>query len=175
MIHIVLYHPEIPANTGNIMRTCMATHAKLHIIGPIPFSMDEKSLRRAGMDYIQSVDWTYYENYEAFLKKYPSVRMYYITRYANQPYTSVDFSSLVEDVFLMFGRESTGIDHSILCQHLDHCLRIPMAISARSLNLSNSVAIVLYEVLRQQNFYGLSTIETMKGEDFLIQEGKKHE
>ncbi|HMM00763.1 MAG TPA: tRNA (cytidine(34)-2'-O)-methyltransferase [Bacilli bacterium] len=170
MLNIVLYHPEIPANTGNIMRTCQATRSRLHIIGPLPFSLDEKSLRRAGMDYIKESDYHYYSSYGEFQSENDQVEIYYITRYSNQVYTRVDFSHGEKDYWIMFGRESTGIDHDILRHHLDHTLRIPMVPDARSLNLSNCVALITYEVLRQQNFLDLATSECLKGEDFLIKE-----
>lgn len=170
MIHIVLYQPEKPQNTGNIMRTCVAINAKLDIIGPISFSLDEKSLKRAGMDYIDSLKYQYFPNYESYLKEYPQADTYYVTRYSKKTYSSFDFSNITHDIFLMFGKESTGIPHDILKSHLDRLLRIPMVPEARSLNLSNSVAIVVYEVLRQQNFNELSTQEMIKGEDFLLNE-----
>ena len=170
MIHIVLYQPEKPQNTGNIMRTCVAINAKLDIIGPLSFSLDEKSLKRAGMDYIESLKYQYFPSYEDYLKEYPHADTYYVTRYSKDTYSSFDFSHITHDIFLMFGRESTGIPHSILKSHPDRLLRIPMVPEARSLNLSNSVAIVVYEVLRPQKFPNLSTFEAIKGEDFLFKE-----
>ena len=174
MIHIVLYQPEKPQNTGNIMRTCVAINATLDIIGPLSFSLDEKSLKRAGMDYIDSLKWNVFDNYEEYLKEYPNANTYYVTRYSNKVYSSFDFKiDKYRDIFLMFGRESTGIPHDILRSHPDRLLRIPMVPEARSLNLSNSVAIVVYEVLRQLDYMDLSTSEAIKGEDFLINEKKK--
>ena len=174
MIHIVLYRPEKPQNTGNIMRTCVAINATLDIIGPLSFSLDEKALKRAGMDYIDSLKWNYFNNYEEYLKAYPTANTYYVTRYSNKVYSSFDFSKEIhKDLFLMFGRESTGIPHDILRSNQDRLLRIPMVPEARSLNLSNSVAIVVYEVLRQQKYPNLSTSEAIKGEDFLINEINK--
>lgn len=172
MLHIVLYQPEIPANTGNIMRTCKACGATLHIIGPLSFSLDDKSLKRAGMDYREGLTYHYYENYEAFLKVHAHADLFYITRYGTKNYALQNFESIEHSYYVMFGRESTGIPHDILRQNPDRCLRIPMVASARSLNLSNCVALVAYEVLRQQKFYGLSTLETIKGADFL--EKEKH-
>lgn len=172
MIHIVLYRPEKPQNTGNIMRTCVAINATLDIIGPLSFSLDEKSLKRAGLDYIESLKYNYFSNYEEYLKEYPNANTYYVTRYSKKVYSSFDFKDYTVDLFLMFGRESTGIPHDILRAHKDRLLRIPMVPEARSLNLSNSVAIVVYEVLRQQKFPNLSTSEAIKGEDFLINEKK---
>ena len=170
MIHIVLYRPEKPLNTGNIMRTCVAINAVLDIIGPISFSIADKDLKRAGMDYIENLKMNYYANYEEFQKAYPNQEIYYVTRYSNKVYSSFDFSDRAKTMFLMFGRESTGIPHDILKAHPDHLLRIPMVPNARSLNLSNSVAIVVYEVLRQQGFNNLSTHEAIKGEEFLFTE-----
>ena len=175
MINIVLYRPEKPQNTGNIMRTCVAIHAKLHIIGPLSFSIDSKDLKRVGMDYIDDLNMTYYPDYEDFLKKHISDDVYYVTRYSKDVYSSFDFSNEIKDYYLMFGRESTGIPHDILNAHKDHLLRIPMVPEARSLNLSNCVAIVAYEVLRQQKYPHLSTSEAIKGEDFLKKEEMKGE
>lgn len=170
MIHIVLYRPEKPQNTGNIMRTCVAVHATLDIIGPISFSIDSKDLKRVGMDYIDDLKMNYFSSYEEFVKRYPKANTYYITRYADKVYSSYDFSDQVEDIFIMFGRESTGIPHDILREHPDRLCRLPMVPEARSLNLSNCVAILTYEVLRQQGFPNLATSEAIKGEDFLINE-----
>jgi len=170
MIHIVLYRPEKPQNTGNIMRTCVAIHAVLHIIGPLSFTIDDKSLQRAGMDYIEDLKYICYDSVEDFYKKNPNANIYYITRYSNNVYSNADFSDIVNDVYVMFGRESTGIPHDILRANLDKTLRLPMVPEARSLNLSNCVAIVAYEILRQQKFPELATYEAIKGEDFLIKE-----
>ncbi len=173
MINVVLYRPEKPQNTGNIMRTCVAIHACLHIIGPLSFSIDSKDLKRVGMDYIDDLKMFFYENYEEFLKQHPNQEVYYVTRYAETVYSSFDFSDPVKDIYVMFGRESTGIPHDILREHPDHLLRLPMVPEARSLNLSNCVAIIVYEILRQQKFPNLATSEAIKGEDFLINESKK--
>ena len=168
MIHIVLYRPEKPQNTGNIMRTCVAIHATLHIIGPITFSVEDKDLQRVGMDYIDDLKMHFYPTYEDFVKENETANIYYVTRYARTVYSSYDFSKTIEDVYLMFGRESTGIPHDILREHEDRLMRIPMVPEARSLNLSNCVALVAYEVLRQQNFPNLATEEAIKGPDFLF-------
>ncbi len=170
MINIVLYRPEKPQNTGNIMRTCVAIHATLHIIGPITFSIDSKDLKRVGMDYISDLKMIYYPTYEDFQSKHSNDDIYYVTRYSQDVYSSFDFSDPVKEIYLMFGRESTGIPHDILREHPDRLLRIPMVPEARSLNLSNCVAIVAYEVLRQRKFEELSTSEAIKGEDFLQKE-----
>lgn len=172
MVGIILYRPEKPGNVGNIIRTCMASEAKLYIIGPLTFSMGEKEFKRAGMDYIKETDYKIYKDYDEFLKDFKDKNIYYVTRYSNKVYSSFDVSSVEKDVFFMFGRESTGIPHDILRENLNKCMRIPMTIDARSLNLSNSVAIILYECLRQRKFYGLATYETIKGENFLLEEAK---
>ena len=168
MIHIVLYRPEKPQNTGNIMRTCVAIHATLHIIGPITFSVENKDLQRVGMDYIDDLKMEFHPTYEDFVKDNPDADIYYVTRYARTVYSSFDFSKKIGDVYLMFGRESTGIPHEILKAHQDKLMRIPMVPEARSLNLSNCGALVTYEVLRQQNFPNLATEEAIKGPDFLF-------
>ena len=155
------------------MRTCMAVKAKLHIIGPITFSLAEKDLKRAGLDYIETLDYDYYENIEEFNKKHSNINIFYISRYGDKVYSNEDFSDVVKDIYVMFGRESTGIPHDILRVNMDHVLRLPMVPNARSLNLSNCVAIVVYEILRQQKFVDLSTSEAIKGEDFLSKELNK--
>ncbi len=172
MIHVILYRPEKPLNTGNIMRTCSVTGCILHIIGPLSFSLDDKSLKRAGLDYLSNLKYYYYDSYEDFLTEHKDKEIYYVTRYSNQVYSEFDFSKIEKDYYFMFGRESTGIPHEILRENEDHLLRIPMKINARSLNLSNSVAIIIYEALRQQGFHELATHETIKGENFLKEEKK---
>lgn len=159
MIHIILYHPEIPQNTGNILRTAMATNSMVHIIGPIPFDLSDKSLKRAGMDYLKEAKYEIYDSYEEFNKKFKDKKIYYVTKYGTSVYSEVDFSDTTEDVYVMFGRESTGIDKAILSEHKDFTLRIPMLSTARSLNLSNSVAIVVYDILRQQKFPSLASFD----------------
>lgn len=166
MLNIVLYEPEIPSNTGNIMRTCMAFHMKLHLIEPLGFSLDEKHLRRAGMDYVQYIDYTVYPDWNTFKEKNPG-QFYYVSRYASRTPDSFDYTDCKEDIYLVFGKESTGIDKEILYQNLDRCIRIPMVKDARSLNLSNCVALVSYEVLRQLDYPDLCKTETIKGSDFL--------
>lgn len=162
MIHIILYHPEIPASTGNILRTAMATNSMVHIIGPIPFDLSDKSLKRAGMDYLKEAKYEYYSSYEEFVEKIGDNKIYYVTKYGVNVYSNVDFSNPVEDVYVMFGRESIGIDKEILSKHKKDTLRIPMLSTARSLNLSNSVAIVVYDILRQKNFPSLATFDMIK-------------
>lgn len=148
-MHIVLHQPEIPANTGNIGRTCVATGTSLHLIEPLGFRLDEKSVKRAGMDYWHQLDVTRYVNYDDFSGKHPGARIWYATTKAKRIYTDVKYES--ED-FIMFGKESAGIPEEILVEHEESCIRIPMLPEIRSLNLSNSVAVVLYEALRQQRF-----------------------
>lgn len=148
-MNIVLHEPEIPANTGNIGRTCVATGTRLHLIKPLGFSLDEKHLRRAGMDYWKDLDLTIYENYEDFLSKNPGVKIYYATTKAHKVYTQPRYE---EDCFIMFGKESAGIPEEILVDNEETCVRIPMMGGIRSLNLGNSVAVVLYEALRQNGF-----------------------
>jgi len=148
-MHIVLYQPEIPANTGNIGRTCVATGTILHLIEPLGFRLDEKSIQRAGMDYWKELDVRRYMNFEEFLDKNPGAKIYMATTKAKNLYSEVSYG---ENDYLMFGKESAGIPEEILVNYEEDCIRIPMLDSIRSLNLSNSVAIVLYEAYRQQNF-----------------------
>ncbi|MCR5399339.1 MAG: tRNA (cytidine(34)-2'-O)-methyltransferase [Lachnospiraceae bacterium] len=169
MMNIILHQPEIPANTGNIGRTCVATGTSLHLIEPLGFHLDEKSIKRAGMDYWDKLNVKRYVNFEDFLEKNgfsdnpPSkaaetgmaltdrANIWYATTKARQTYTDVHYGP---DDYIMFGKESAGIPEEILVENEDHCIRIPMLADIRSLNLSNSVAIVLYEALRQQGFTG---------------------
>ena len=151
-MHIILHQPEIPANTGNIGRTCVATGTSLHLIEPLGFRLDEKSIKRAGMDYWENLDVTRYINYEEFLEMHPGAKIWFATTKAKRAYTEAVFDM---DDYIMFGKESAGIPEEILTQHKENCIRIPMQGSIRSLNLSNSVAIVLYEALRQNDFLGM--------------------
>ena len=167
MNHIVLFEPEIPQNTGNIMRTCVATNTKLHLIEPLGFSLDEKHLIRSGVHYIEKLDYQVYENFADFREHNPGV-YYYFTRYGRQPHTSFDYTNVEgKELYFIFGKESTGIPKEILQQDLGHCMRIPMTSNVRALNLSNCCAIVIYEVLRQQNYPGLLMEEPHKGADYL--------
>ena len=149
MLNIVLFEPEIPANTGNIGRTCVATNTRLHLIEPLGFRLDEKSLRRAGMDYWKDLDVTTYLDFDDFLEKNPNAKIYMATTKAPNVYTDVAYEP---DCYIMFGKESAGIPEEILKANPEFCVRIPMVGETRSLNLSNSVAIVLYEALRQNEF-----------------------
>lgn len=151
-LNIVLHEPEIPQNTGNIGRTCVAAGIRLHLIEPLGFFLNEKSLKRAGMDYWQDVDVSTYVNYEEFLEKNPNAKIYYATTKARMLYSEVSYEP---DCYLMFGKESRGIPEEILKEHPDTCIRIPMLGEARSLNLSNAAAIVAYEALRQKQFRGM--------------------
>ena len=148
-LNIVLYEPEIPANTGNIGRTCVATGTNLHLIEPLGFSLSEKALKRAGMDYWSQLDVERYVNYEDFLQRNPGAKIYMATTKAKKIYSEASYEP---DCYIMFGKESAGIPEEILVEHPEECVRIPMIGETRSLNLSNSVAIVLYEALRQNQF-----------------------
>ncbi len=152
MLNIVLLEPEMPANTGNIGRTCVATGARLHLIEPLGFEINDKQLKRAGLDYWPRLDVTVYEDYVDFKKQNPDAIVYMATTKSKQKYTDVKYQ---EDAYIMFGPESRGIPEEILLENKDTCVRIPMMPEERSLNLSNSVAIMVYEALRQQDFPGL--------------------
>ncbi|MBO5158433.1 MAG: tRNA (uridine(34)/cytosine(34)/5-carboxymethylaminomethyluridine(34)-2'-O)-methyltransferase TrmL [Lachnospiraceae bacterium] len=148
-LNIVLFEPEIPANTGNIGRTCVATGTRLHLIEPLGFRLNEKEIKRAGMDYWEHLDVTRYINFEDFLEKNPGAKIYMATTKGLNVYTEVNYEP---DCYIMFGKESAGIPEEILVNNRENCIRIPMLSEIRSLNLSNSVAVVLYEALRQNNF-----------------------
>lgn len=154
-MNIILYEPEIPANTGNIGRTCVATGTRLHLIEPLGFRLSGKEIKRAGLDYWKDLDVTVYDNYRDFLIKNPEAKIYMATTKAENTYTEVKYDP---DSYIMFGKESAGIPEEILLQNKDTAIRIPMIGDIRSLNLSNSVAIVLYEALRQNNFEGMNRI-----------------
>jgi tRNA (cytidine/uridine-2'-O-)-methyltransferase len=154
-VHVVLYQPEIPANTGNIARTCAATDTTLHLIRPLGFSTDDKMLKRAGLDYWEFVNIVYYDSIEEFFKKNEGGEFFYLTKYGKKPHTTFDYSKLEKDYFFLFGRETTGLPDEVIEQNMDRCLRIPMNDNVRSLNLSNTAAILIYEALRQQNYPGL--------------------
>lgn len=169
MINIVLYQPEIPPNTGNIIRTCYATGAKLHIIKPISFDLFHPNIKRAAAGRtIEDITYYVYENYENFLQEHHDKTIYYITRYGLKNYSQVDFKKL-DEIWLMFGTESTGIPKTILQQSITTCLRIPMLAQCRSLNLANSVNLIVYEILRQKDFVGLAEFECQKGKNFLLE------
>ena len=166
MINIVLYEPEIPENTGNIMRTCAGTNSKLHLIEPLGFALDEKKIKRSGVNYIDKVNYQRYLDFEDFQNSNQG-EYYYFTRYGTKPYSEIDFSDSNKNFYLIFGKESTGIPKEILHDNLDKCYRIPISDNIRALNLSNCVALVTYEALRQQNFNNLLTYDPFKGKEYL--------
>ena len=167
MINIVLFEPEIPQNTGNIMRTCAGTYTKLHLIKPLGFSLSDRYLKRSGVNYIEYCDYTIYENYDDFFNKNKDGEFYFLTRYGKKTYSDLDFRDKSKNIYLIFGKESTGIPKEILKHNIDRALRIPTNGNIRALNLSNCVALVLFEVLRQQDFPNLSKVEIIKGADYL--------
>ncbi len=154
MLNIILYQPEIPANTGNIGRTCVASNTRLHLIEPLGFRLNEKEIRRAGMDYWEHLDVTRYINFEDFKQKNPNAKIWMASTKAKHIYSEVKYGL---DDYIMFGKESAGIPEEILVENEEKCIRIPMMDTIRSLNLANSVSIVLYEALRQNNFEGMQT------------------
>ncbi len=167
MNHIVLFEPEIPQNTGNIMRTCVATNTILHLIKPLGFKLDEASVRRSGVNYIDKLEYYVYENIEEFFSKNKG-EYYFFTRYGHVPHTSFDYTNKEnKDLYFIFGKESTGIPKQILKEHLDRCMRIPMTKNVRALNLANCCSIVIYEALRQQDYNDLLREEPHKGCDYL--------
>ncbi|WP_082234808.1 tRNA (uridine(34)/cytosine(34)/5-carboxymethylaminomethyluridine(34)-2'-O)-methyltransferase TrmL [Halobacillus massiliensis] len=150
--HIVLYQPEIPANTGNIARTCLATNSELHLIRPLGFSTDDKMLRRAGLDYWHDVTIHYHDSIDELYEKYPDGEFFYIENFGTKSYVDFDFSSTEASWFFVFGRETDGIPKQLLEGLEDRCLRIPMTDKVRSLNLSNTASIIIYDVLKQQGY-----------------------
>ena len=154
-IHVALFEPAIPANTGNIARTCAGTGAKLHLIKPLGFSTDDKMLKRAGLDYWSHVDIFYHDGINELFDKYPEAQFYFITKFGKKLYSSFDFSKTSADIFFVFGKETTGLPDEIIQNNEEHCLRIPMNEHIRALNLSNTAAILVYEALRQQSFPNL--------------------
>lgn len=155
-IHVVLFEPEIPANTGNVARTCLATNTSLHLIHPLGFSTDDKMLKRAGLDYWEHVDVYEHDSLEALFGKYPDGQFFYVEDYGEKTYVEHKFATDNGDLFFVFGRETSGIPLRYLEGNETHCLRLPMSGKVRSLNLSNTVAIVLYEALRQLQFPNLT-------------------
>lgn len=163
MINVVLVEPEIPYNTGNIARTCAASGTKLHLVRPFGFSLDDKSLKRAGLDYWSLLDIEYYDSFDEVKQKNPDGNFFYATTKGGHVYSDVVFP---ENTFIVFGKETKGLPEELLKDNLDSCVRIPMVAEARSLNLCNSVAIVLYEVLRQKNFEDMKLFGKLKGIEF---------
>ena len=155
-IHVALFEPLIPANTGNIARTCAGTGTKLHLVEPLGFSTDDKMLKRAGLDYWEHVDITYHAGLEEMFASYQEAEFYFITKFGKQAYSDFNFTDSSKDIFFVFGKETTGLPEEIVANHEDHCLRIPMNGNIRSLNLSNTAAILIYEALRQQSFLELT-------------------
>ena len=169
MVNIVLFEPEIPENTGNIMRTCAATNAKLHLIRPLGFVLSSNTIKRSGVNYIDKVDYTLYDDFDDFLNKNTG-EYYFFTRYGKKAHNEFDFSDKSKNIYLIFGKESTGIPKKILRNYLDRCIRIPCSDNVRCLNVSNSVAIAVYEVMRQQDYPDLVRHEPFKGEDWLLED-----
>lgn len=151
-IHVVLYQPQIPSNTGNIARTCAGTDTSLHLIRPLGFSTDDKMLKRAGLDYWEFVNIVYYDSLDDFYQKNEGGEFFYITKFGEKPYSSFDYSNSDKDYFFIFGRETTGLPKDVIENNKDVSLRIPMNENIRSLNLSNTAAILIYEALRQQDY-----------------------
>ncbi len=168
MINVVLFEPEIPGNTGNIMRTCVATNTKLHLIKPLGFSLDEKYIKRSGVNYIDKCNYQVYENIEEFFNKNREGEYFFLTRYGHKPHTSFDYSDTSKNIYFIFGKESTGIPREILEPYLDRCMRMPMSENVRALNLSNTVAIMVYEALRQQDYPNLLREEPHKSKNYII-------
>ena len=170
MLNIVLFEPEIPQNTGNIMRTCVAIGATLHLIEPFGFELSEKTLKRSALDYVKDLTYHRYANYDDFASK-NSGHFYFLSRYGKQSYANITYPKPVESIYLIFGKESTGMDKKVLAQHLDHTFRIPTTENVRSLNLANTVAIVAFDCMKQFDFPGCidHEPESLKGKDFLDQ------
>ena len=166
VINVVLFEPEIPQNTGNIMRTCAGTGVMLHLIEPLGFKLDDAHIKRSGVNYIEHCNYKVYKNFDEFMSMNKG-EYYFFTRYGHKPHTSFDFSDVNSNIYLVFGKESTGIPKEILKDYLDRCMRIPINDNIRALNLSNSVAIGVFEVLRQQNYRDLLFDDPFKGKDYL--------
>ena len=163
MNHVVLYQPEIPPNTGNIMRTCMASNSKLHLIRPLGFELTDKAFKRAGMDYLKDFQYEIYDNFEDFLNRNQPKHLFILTRFATIPHSEINCHNENEDYYFLFGGESKGLPDSIKTKYQANAFRIPMNPNARSLNLSNAVAIVVFEALRQQNYPNLSKVNLLEG------------
>jgi len=160
MNHIVLYKPQIPPNTGNIVRTCAGTDAHLHLIFPLGFSLEDKMLKRAGLDYWNELNITYHKNLKTFLEYAKDGKLHLVTKFAHHTYAEVDYSNIDEDHYFIFGKETTGLPEKFMRENAEKCIRIPMDDThIRSLNLSNTVSIIAYEALRQQNFHNMDLVK----------------
>ena len=170
MLNIVLFEPEIPQNTGNIMRTCVALGATLHLIEPFGFELSERTLKRSALDYVKDLTYYTYKNYDDFASKNKG-NFYFLSRYGKQSYQHIHYQEPIESIYLIFGKESTGMDKKVLANHLDQTFRIPTTDKVRSLNLANTVAIVAFDVMKQFKFPGCidHEPESLKGKDFLDQ------
>lgn len=153
--HVVLYQPEIPSNTGNIARTCAATDTVLHLIRPLGFSTDDKMLKRAGLDYWEFVSIIYYDSLAEFFEKNAGGEFFYLSKFGHKRHTDIDYSDVNKEYYFVFGRETSGLPPEVRENNEERCLRIPMTDNVRSLNLSNTAAILVYEALRQQNYRDL--------------------
>ncbi|XWT67294.1 tRNA (cytidine(34)-2'-O)-methyltransferase [Mycoplasma putrefaciens] len=172
-LHIVLYQPEIAQNVGAIMRTCVAIDAKLHIIEPLGFIFDERHLSRPSANEFKFVDCTRYDDWSDFISRHPNTKLYCLSRYGQKPLSDFDFTSVNDDVFLVFGRESTGIAKQIIKDNFQTTFRIPMTAQARSINIANAMAIASYEVLRQWDYLDLAKHEVQKGKDYIMSDAWK--
>ncbi len=166
MLNVVLFEPEIPGNTGNIMRTCVATNTTLHLIKPLGFSLEEKYIKRSGVNYIDKCKYYVYENINDFFAQ-NNGEYFFFTRYGHKPHSTPNFKKIKKPIYLIFGKESTGIPRAILKPFINRCYRIPMTANVRALNLSNSVAIAVYEVLRQKDYESLLFDEPHKSKTFI--------
>lgn len=154
-IHIVQYQPEIALNTGSIMRTCLGINAKIHLIKPMGFEFTKQSIKRYGANYVEQVDYTVHENWDAFLETVNPESLYFLSQHGKKFHTEIDFSEPANDYYIVVGRESTGFPEELLQNHLENCFRVPMSDTTESLNVSNVAAVIAYEAMRQQNFVGL--------------------
>ncbi|ALD66275.1 tRNA (cytidine(34)-2'-O)-methyltransferase [Spiroplasma cantharicola] len=166
-INIILFEPEIADNVGAIMRTCSLTNSKLHLIEPFGFIFDKRNFARSSANNFEGCEYRRYDNWDDFIKQNPKADIFCMTRYGKKPISDFNFKEINNEIFIMFGRESTGIPKKILKENLGKCFRIPMVASGRSLNIANSVGIASYEVLRQWDYLELSKVEVEKGEDYL--------
>ncbi|QHX35885.1 tRNA (cytidine/uridine-2'-O-)-methyltransferase [Spiroplasma sp. TIUS-1] len=166
-INVILFEPEIHNNVGSIMRTCALTDAKLHLIEPFGFIFDKRNFARSSANNFEGCEYVRYDNWEDFISKNKDPKIFCLTRYGKKPISDFNFDLIQDEVFLMFGRESTGIDKNILKSNKENCFRLPMVDTGRSLNISNTVTVAVYEVLRQWDYLSLSKVEVEKGEDYL--------